>query len=591
MTSEETIFQEAVSAIENREIIQARDLIIGLLKSNPENPEYWLLMSAVVDTVKERTYCLEETLRLDPENPSAQRGLRMLGILPLDEEQIIPLRLQKRKWDVKLPPRSKSESQPSKPSRQRVLIFSAAFTFIITIVLIGTLGPESLRFHFTAGRQTSPTSRPAHIKSLSPFIGTPTALPTFYGPTPLWMLLEATYTPTPLCVNTPHPRVEAYRISLRAYQREEWNQMIDFLQQASTLEPNAIDLNYHIAEAYRFQLELDQAIQIYNQILHTNPAFAPAYLGSARARLAATPSRLEEAQSDLKKAIEIDPNLYEAYLELASLALDLNDAKLALEWLDIAARLTPDSTLLYYYYSQAFLMLDQLEMALEDALHANELDITFLPGYRLVGQIFIAMEEPSNAVEALQIYTDFIPDDAQALTWLGIAYYARQEFDLALKMLDEALLLDDRLYDAYQTRGSIYLEYNEPILAKEDFLNALMLDTRSFEANLGLGKVYLQLDNNTQAYYQFSVTEAYAISDAEQAQLYYWRAQSLEKLGEQKAALRDWQALLDLPVENIPAELRKYALLRLQSSYTKTPTLIVAPTSSITPTVSQTKTP
>jgi hypothetical protein len=55
------------------------------------------------------------------------------------------------------------------------------------------------------------------IPTMTPLVRSPT--PTFIGPTPLWMLMEATYTPTPLYVNTPHPISEAYRIGIRAYQR------------------------------------------------------------------------------------------------------------------------------------------------------------------------------------------------------------------------------------------------------------------------------------------------------------------------------------------------------------------------------------
>ena len=50
-----------------------------LLKTDQSNASYWIWMSAAVDTTKERIYCLETALRLDPQNAIAKRGLVLLG--------------------------------------------------------------------------------------------------------------------------------------------------------------------------------------------------------------------------------------------------------------------------------------------------------------------------------------------------------------------------------------------------------------------------------------------------------------------------------------------------------------------------------
>jgi hypothetical protein len=67
------------------------------------------------------------------------------------------------------------------------------------------------------------------------------ATPTFIGPTHLWMFLDETYTPTPLYVNTPHPVIEAYRAALRAFERNDYQNMLAFMQQASRDDPNSPD--------------------------------------------------------------------------------------------------------------------------------------------------------------------------------------------------------------------------------------------------------------------------------------------------------------------------------------------------------------
>ena len=49
MTAEETIFTEVLSALDKNEPERARDLLTRLIKANPNNPQYWLYMSAVVE--------------------------------------------------------------------------------------------------------------------------------------------------------------------------------------------------------------------------------------------------------------------------------------------------------------------------------------------------------------------------------------------------------------------------------------------------------------------------------------------------------------------------------------------------------------
>ncbi len=70
---------EAIAAIRVGDRHRARDLLSRLLRTDSANAEYWIWMSAVVDTPQERSYCLESALRLDPTNRAATRGMVILG--------------------------------------------------------------------------------------------------------------------------------------------------------------------------------------------------------------------------------------------------------------------------------------------------------------------------------------------------------------------------------------------------------------------------------------------------------------------------------------------------------------------------------
>ena len=53
----------------------ARELLRGVLQEDPENPRAWLWMSRVAENERERQSCLQQVLRIDPDNKRAQEEL------------------------------------------------------------------------------------------------------------------------------------------------------------------------------------------------------------------------------------------------------------------------------------------------------------------------------------------------------------------------------------------------------------------------------------------------------------------------------------------------------------------------------------
>jgi hypothetical protein len=93
----------------------------------------------------------------------------------------------------------------------RVLIFAGTGIIVVGLVVLGIFGT---RGSFFGSRLTiTPiawTYTPTSTSTATPKVRTST--PTPATPDPLWMLLDATYTPIPPYVDTPHPRIEAYRV-------------------------------------------------------------------------------------------------------------------------------------------------------------------------------------------------------------------------------------------------------------------------------------------------------------------------------------------------------------------------------------------
>jgi hypothetical protein len=57
----------------------ARALLQSILDNDPMNVRAWLWMTDVVPTDEEKKYCLEIVLSINPDNKTAQAGMKFLG--------------------------------------------------------------------------------------------------------------------------------------------------------------------------------------------------------------------------------------------------------------------------------------------------------------------------------------------------------------------------------------------------------------------------------------------------------------------------------------------------------------------------------
>ena len=572
---ENTMLREAMDALRLGDRVRARDLLTRLLKTDQKNPTYWLWLSAAVDTKKERLYCLQMTIQADPQNVAAKRGLIMLGALPPDDS-IPPFPLnQERLWEEKL-------TIPQEPKEKihgwaNPVVRLLAILGIAVVVLGGLFIGRSLLLPNVAAPFLTSTHRPTvtitFTPTVTPAFRSPT--PTFLGPTPLWMFLDSTYTPTPLYVMTQHPVVSrsAFEAGLLFLGTKDYTNALALFQQAITLEPDAPDLYYYVGETYRAQGDYRSARDAYQEAINRDSTFAPAYLGRARANLGLDPNA--EIINDLNEAINLDLNFAEAYIERGAYVVD-SDPSAAKTDLETALEITPDSVLAYLYLADAQLNLGENGAALESATHANELDMTLIPVYLTLARAYIATGQPAQATSVLQTYIIFRPDDTSAFLQLGTAYNAAGEYEAAVDVLNKAINANQRNSEAYFQRGTAYLNLDSPNLAETDFKAAVNYDPVDFDSQLGLARAYFLQGKPGDATMQAEQNALpLAHTDGTKAQVYYWEALFLEAIGDTTSvsgARNCWYKLISLPTDVMPEAWRTEAYQHLNITPTFTPT-------------------
>jgi predicted Zn-dependent protease len=569
MPAGQQALEEIKSAIQQGDREYARELLTRLLEAEPGRHDYWLLMSTVAETEREQVYCLNEALRLDPGNTQARQGLILMGKLPYEGVRTIPMELQRRDWQAELDAAEREVETLFWHSR-RPALFGIAFLLVTIFITAGVLvrqfnQPPVEQRQVVIDNPTRtlvPSSTPA-LPTTTPYIDTAGLA---------W--LEATYTPTPAYVNTPHPLNQDYAAALLAQSQGDRASAMRYLERAATQEPGAPDILYHLAEAHRLQGEFEPALRLYETAIQADADFAPAYLGRARALLALAPTNLENAKTDLVRAHELDPRLVEAAFELAALTLTEGDAVLAAGFLDTVAEYAANDPLFYYYHAQAALLEENFELALTASSQAVSLDRTFLPAYKTTGYSLLRTGQAGPAVPALTLYTENYPQDAEAFFWLAEAHRQLGALEAAVDAYTRSLAADANQVEVYQARGELYLELQRADLAVPDFNEVLHSDERILPARIGLARAYLLQSQAEAAYQQLSLAlSARDVPEALLAEVYYYRAQSLEMLGELDGASRDWQMLLNFEGANAPAEWMDEAREHLADHSASVPTL------------------
>lgn len=572
MTPEERLYQEAIEALNKRELPKARDLFTRLLKLNRQKADYWIGMSAAVETTQERGVCLKEALKFDPQNHLAISGLRLIGENVKDSTPDWKFSQVKTNWKTSLEMKLESRVRPKPPIKKMV---GLGFLGLLIVAVI-TGG-----FLLAKQKQYRPDTS-AIVRVTLTITPTASSTPTITTSDGIQLLdthLSATFTPTPLYAATPHNRSEAYSSALNAYAKQDWGRAVELLKQVIAEEPGAADLQYLLGEIYRLQKNYKEANIAYDAALKANATFAPAYLGKGRVSLQTNPGKPDDALAFLNKAIQYDPNLYEALLELANVNLAKGDTTLALSWLEKYLEVAPPSAIVEYTCARAYLLQGDLPSALTAVVKAREMDISYIPVYRLWGEILQADGRYQESLLPLLTFLKADPTSLGGELLLANAYFHTGDMDKALSSVNLMISSDNKVIDAYLLRGDIYMTQGKLDLADTSYLIALQLNYRSFGGFIGRARVQLVKTNAGAAYNYLDRAIEAASTPREEAIALYWQAAALVGLDEMESAIRHYEEFLALPAGVAPLDLRNQALTEYMAMVTPTPTATQTTTS------------
>lgn len=596
---ENTTLAEAIAAARAGDRSRARDLLARLLKSDSANAEYWVWMSSVVDTKRERIYCLESALNLDPTNRAALRGLVILGARKPDEGK-------RKKTPV---PRRKVVAAGAGSGRRGLQftwqMFAAA---VIGIVFFAVLGGVVLAFQGTGSGLVMAPTLPPPTATQTPTSVIPTAtltpvpaetgtfrtpIPTELASTPIAFFVDASPTPTPILGLTPHPGFEAYGQGIDALQRGDYEAAAEFMQQVIELDRTLPDAHYFRGEALRRGGSPGSAVRAYDQAILLDSEFAPAYLGRARTLIAVTiresgELRAQDIPADFDRAIESDPRFTEAYLAKAEVLGSLRLWRTMEETLQAALEAEVRQPAIYIELSEAQYNRDNFEAALENALQGSAQDPTNLEGYLAIGRAHTALDQFDQALWPLQTYVAYHPEDARGWGHLARTHLRGGEIQAALEAANRAIEQNDRYAPAYATRAMINVQLDRPDAALTDIQAARRFGAENYFLVYAFANVHLALEEYVDAVRMVNLAVAEAETPARRAESYALRALIYEATNPPllDEAILNWQWVLD--TEGAHESTVELARTHLAALTGEGPTLTPVPSRTPTPTTTAT---
>jgi len=585
-SSHSSMLTEAIAAARAGDRSRARELLSRLLRADSSNAEYWVWMSSVVDSQREKIYCLESALRLDPTNRAALRGLVLLGSRePQETELASALRMPRRRFkeasvETKSTRKMERESEPAvevapEPFPEESGSFGRVLSFlgvsVVTIAIIAAMAiylPPVVRnlfpsrvaystYTMTPSVTTAPgTPTATPIPAATRVVRTP--IPTEFASTPISLLISSTSTPTPIAGATPHDEYEVYRNGINALVEGDYERAIELMDEVLELDSGLPEPHYFKAEAYRMLEDNAPAIRSYDAAIQIDNTFAPAFLGRGRVLLE---RGSELAINDFERAVELDPTFTEAYITLAEYYADNQlwtrlETRM-LEALDAGVR----APILYIRLSEAEWNLQKFDLALDHALEGSADDPSLLEGYLAVGRAYVSVatfnldfDLYNPAIWPLQTYLTYRPEDHRAWASLSRAQYAQGNYASGLQAASLALDINDRYAPAFQARGWTNIALGVYQDALQDFQAAQRFGQESFDLLYGLGMAYFYLGDYDDALENFNAALEFATAARVQAvrerlsgQIYQARAlvygTNPDLLND---AIREWEWILAL---------------------------------------------
>lgn len=214
---------------------------------------------------------------------------------------------------------------------------------------------------------------------------------------------------------------------------------------------------------YDNTVDLDRAIEQFQQATEADPEFALAYAGLGEAywrkyETTGTVEMVKEAEKALNSALQINERLAPVQTLLGMLKSGTGDQEQAIVHFGRAIEIDPKYYPAYQGMARAFEQQGNSDKAANTYKRAIDLKPEYWAGYKDLGIYYLNKGEISNAIGQLEKVIELTPKNSTAFSNLGVAYYYDGQNAKARQMFEQSLALERNPLTANNLAGIYYWE-------------------------------------------------------------------------------------------------------------------------------------
>ncbi|KAL3886826.1 hypothetical protein ACJMK2_026791 [Sinanodonta woodiana] len=291
-----------------------------------------------------------------------------------------------------------------------------------------------------------------------------------------------------IAVNHNSKEESSYDTALEKIKRQEYSEVISLC----TAHLDQGSANSHLTEAtllrgtfFFLKGEFDKALQDFNQILDKNDLDTKMKVNALikRGSLLIQQEKKQEGLVDFRTAEETDSDNSDVYHHRGHQAIQMDDLDDAVKNFKISISKNPDFPISHVQKSYAEhrkAAIIQSQSQLIEAIKSYEATVEKFPecadGHALYAQALCDLGKFDDADEEFQKAITLEPDNATVLVHRGLLKLQwKQNVDEAVKMINQAIELDDKCEYAYEVLGTLEVQRGDMNKAVELFNKAISL--------------------------------------------------------------------------------------------------------------------
>jgi len=216
-----------------------------------------------------------------------------------------------------------------------------------------------------------------------------------------------------------------------------------------------------------------------------------AELYNSRAKLYLAVNKINDALSDISKALQIYEKKADFYLTLSDIYLAMNQVTKCQDALVKALTLSPENVDAYLKFAELNLYLKKYEDTHKNADKAIELQELTPKAHFIKGFAYKEMGDSSKAVRSFMKTIEIEPEYYDAYMQLGLMFSNRNNKN-AIDYFNSALNLKPKSIEAYYALAMYQQENGNPDAALKAYKSIIAIDPNYKEAFHNMGYVYLE---------------------------------------------------------------------------------------------------